>query len=49
MTTELPEFDLECKELIITTTNEVTGRMLSEYARNGWDCLIYKNIVLIKR
>ena len=44
-----PLFDLSCKELFILTTRDVTGRMLADYERNGFDCLIHKDIVLIKR
>lgn len=49
MTIELPSFDEDVVELIICTTNDVTPRMLAEYERNGYDTLLYKHIVLIKR
>lgn len=46
---DLPCFDTGCRELFIMTTGDVTGRMLVDFERNGYDCLIYKKIVLIKR
>lgn len=50
MTTEdLPCFDEEVRELFICTTHDVTGRMLADYERAGYDCLIHGKIVLIKR